>query len=535
MTVMLSATCHRSTTDLIIPATRLLDARLSARYSATLTAHGGMPPYHWRIAIGDLPKGLKLNMATGEIFGTPAEVGSFAFTVEATDTIAPKAHRSAQSIVLNVVERKRSRTPMGPLTVSLMNPRYFADGNGQVVYLTGSHHWNNLQDAGRTDPPPRFDYEGYLAFLRNYNHNFMRMWTNELTKYVYATFPEFYEPFPWLRTGPGMALDGKLKFDLRRFNQAYFERLRSRVIAARDSGIYVSIMLFAAGVEGSEPPWRWDGHPFNVQNNVNGINGDANGDGQGIEVHTLQVPAVIAVQEAYVAKVVDTVNDLDNVLYEICNESGVHSVGWQYHMIRFIKSYEADKAKQHPVGMTATNHNATLFFSQADWLSPGGGGGYDYDPPAADGRKVVISDTDHLFGTRGGGAAWVWKSFVRGLNPIYMDTLDSLSRRREGARRAMGHARVYAERMDLIHMAPRGDLASSGYCLANPGREYLIYLPAGGKVAVDLSGSSWTFTAEWFNPDTAEIASGGTVAGGGRRAFEAPFSGHVVLYLVRSG
>ena len=56
ITVLLSATCHRSTTDLIIPATRLLDAWLSARYSATLTARGGRPPYHWRIVGGDLPK-----------------------------------------------------------------------------------------------------------------------------------------------------------------------------------------------------------------------------------------------------------------------------------------------------------------------------------------------------------------------------------------------------------------------------------------------------------------------------------------------
>ncbi len=533
MAIVLSASCHRSKSYLNISATRLLDAQLSVRYSATLTARGGLPPYHWRIASGELPKGLQLNIVSGEVSGIPTEVGSFTFTIEVTDTIVPEAHRSTKSIALNVLERKPPQTPMGPLTVSRMNPRYFADGSGQVVYLTGSHHWNNLQDAGRTDPPRKFDYEGYLDFLRRYNHNFMRMWTLELAKYASATFPEFCEPLPWMRTGPGMALDGKRKFDLRRFNQAYFDRLRSRVIAARDRGIYVSIMLF----EGSEwvpPPWRWGGHPFNAHNNVNGIDGDPNRDGQGIKVHTLQVPAVIAVQEAYVAKVIDTVNDLDNVLYEICNES-VRSVGWQYHMIRFIKSYEANEAKRHPVGMTATVHNAALFFSQADWLSPGGGGGYGSDPPAADGRKVVISDTDHLFGTRNGGAAWVWKSFVRGLNPIYMDPLDSVSGRREGARRAMGHARAYAERMDLVHMVPRGDLASSGYCLANPGREYLIYLPAGGKVTVELSGASWTFTAEWFNPDTAEIASGGAVAGGGRRSFEAPFDGHVVLYLIRSG
>ena len=60
------------------------------------------------------------------------------------------------------------------------------------------------------------------------------------------TAPTFglVDPFPWQRTGPGLALDGKPKFDLNLFNQSYFDRLRSRVIAAGERGIYVSIMLF---------------------------------------------------------------------------------------------------------------------------------------------------------------------------------------------------------------------------------------------------------------------------------------------------
>jgi len=40
-----------------------------------------------------------------------------------------------------------------------------------------------------------------------------------------------------------------------------------------------------------------------------------------LETHSLLDPTVIALQEAYVRQVVDAVNDLDNVLYEISNES----------------------------------------------------------------------------------------------------------------------------------------------------------------------------------------------------------------------
>ena len=42
----------------------------------------------------------------------------------------------------------------GPLRVSRENGRYFIDGSGKAVYLTGSHYWMNLQDGVLADPPP---------------------------------------------------------------------------------------------------------------------------------------------------------------------------------------------------------------------------------------------------------------------------------------------------------------------------------------------------------------------------------------------
>ena len=42
---------------------------------------------------------------------------------------------------------------MGPLRVSKANPRYFEDGSGKIVYLTGSHTWTNLQDGDERKPP----------------------------------------------------------------------------------------------------------------------------------------------------------------------------------------------------------------------------------------------------------------------------------------------------------------------------------------------------------------------------------------------
>jgi hypothetical protein len=148
-----------------------------------------------------------------------------------------------------------------------------------------------------------------------------------------------------VRSGPGVAKDGKPKFDLTRFNQEYFDRMHARLAAARDRGVYVSVTLF----EGWELQFTnsWIYHPFNGPNNVNDINPEPEGAarlpemevyrenveglksarygttrlqyvGAGLTLNTLQhTPMgkrVLALQEAYLRKVADTVQDLDNTL-----------------------------------------------------------------------------------------------------------------------------------------------------------------------------------------------------------------------------
>jgi len=461
--------------------------------------------------------------------------------------------RAAAGLAPQAQTGRAARSPAGgPLRVHPENRRYFTDGSGKAVYLTGSHTWANLVDMGAADPPERFDFEAYLDFLERYDHNFIRLWTWESTTWDTRSNgqwrkdkPHHAAPQPWARTGPGEARDGKPKFDLTTFDPEYFQRLRSRVAAAGRRGIYVSIMLFEGwGLQFA--PGAWESHPFHSDNNVGAINGDVNGDGKGVEIHALASPEITARQEAYVRKVVDTVNDLDNVLYEISNENHPPSTRWQYHMIRYVHDYEKGKAKQHPVGMTFQyqgGSNRTLLESPADWISPNPEGGYRDDPPAADGRKVILNDTDHLWGI-GGNQAWVWKSFVRGMNPIFMDPYDGVvlgdrsEQKWDPVRRSLGYTLRYAKRMNLAAMTPQNELASTGYCLAGGAKgtsEYLVYLPAGGKVTVDLSAAKdprgAPLAVEWFNPSTGKAAAAGTTDGGARRELTAPFEGDAVVYL----
>ena len=112
-------------------------------------------------------------------------------------------------------------TATGPLRVHPENPRYFADGSGKAIYLTGSHTWSNLQDQGAKDPPPVFDFDRYLGFMEEHHHNFIRLWAWEQARWApwsdgKGPNPKdwFVQPNPYARTGPGTALDGKPKFDL---------------------------------------------------------------------------------------------------------------------------------------------------------------------------------------------------------------------------------------------------------------------------------------------------------------------------------
>ncbi len=220
-----------------------------------------------------------------------------------------KRHILTLDLVLVImVGPAHAATASGSLRVHPTNPRYFADGSGKAVFLTGSHTWANLQDIGLSDPPPAFDCPAYLDFLTHHPHNFVRFWRWEFPEWMERDKkqPFYCAPQPWQRTGPVAALDGKARFDLQKFDEGYFQRLRTRVQTAGERGICVSIMLFE-GWGLRFVPDGWKAHPFYPANNVTLREDDVKGV-KAIEFFSLAAPNVTALQEAYVRKVIDTVN-----------------------------------------------------------------------------------------------------------------------------------------------------------------------------------------------------------------------------------
>jgi hypothetical protein len=477
--------------------------------------------------------------------------------------------------------------PPGPLTVSSTNPRYFvaAAAPEGAVYLTGSHVNNNFHDGmgmGRDCPqdPERFDFAAYLELLTERGHNFIRLWRWEQFRGQLGPANVHFcmTPQPWPRTGPGSAKDGKPKFDLSAFDQAYFDRLRERLRAAGRAGLYASVMLFQGfSLHLTVVPDNIEGHPFHAANNINDLGITSIVDYQVLPLD----PRVEALQLAYIRKVIDTVHDLPNVLYEVANESSGQtadsvvfpdgssvetpigdSTRWQYWVINAVRDYERESGYElHPIGMTylfpvpdLSKANEPLWNSPADWVSPGfddtlGEGRWFTDPPPNDGGKVVLLDTDH-FSPLSSDALWVWKAFLRGHHPILYDlgiqrggkppepsegnpSFDLL----EPARHAMGDTRRFAERTNLITMQPRTDLSSTGFVLADPGNEYLILQP--GETAEPFSAAlaAGRYAVEWYSLTSRETvpAEALTVPDDGKISISAPsgITGARVVHLRR--
>ena len=490
------------------------------------------------------------NLGGGGVSMTPAAAAAAAgavapAVVRGAVTVAPAfapAAASASFVLLC------GATTGGVLAVDPTNGRYFRNDAGPVL-LAGFHTWASIQDSWPTQPIQPLDFDEYLGALVTHGCNFTKAWFLESAR-NWGDSAQYFAPHPWPRTGPGNAADGLPKFDLIQFDAGYFARLRERIIRLGNEGIYVCVQLFqgwhVALKAGSYDPWAY--HPFAAANNINSIDGDTNDDGAGYETRSTAFTAVYNLQKAYVSKVIDTLNDLDNVFYEIANEEATGSLSWQRALVDYVRSYEAGKPKQHPVGMTVCwpgGDNADLYASDVEWLSPNG----DYTPDAASDAKISAFDTDHITGLTA-EYKWVWRSVCQGHNPWYMDEWAgetySADRRNNATyqriRANLGRVVEYAGRLDLSAATPQGGLSSTGYCLAQTtgGARLLAYQDGSGAFTVNLSGLAGVFAVEWLRTaaTTPSTQSGGTVAGGATRTLTPPWAGEdavALLELVGAG
>jgi hypothetical protein len=186
--------------------------------------------------------------------------------------------------------------------------------------------------------------------------------------------------WPWVRGGPGKGNDGLPKTDFTKLDSAgYFNRLRSRVITAGQKGLYVSVMLFS-DIGGSDN--STDGNPFVDGNNVNDVNCAAP-----CPVTLPLSSAVWGYEKAYIHKVVDTIHDLPNAMYEVVNEPPLASASWVAQVLSEISGYgQSTYGTHHPFRHQLRKRHCgrECLWQSADYISPSSA-----VPPPATGQCPV--------------------------------------------------------------------------------------------------------------------------------------------------
>ena len=458
-----------------------------------------------------------------------------------------------------------------PLTVS-SSSGYFQDADGRALILNGSQTWNTLQDWGTDGSIQALDFDAFTGFLTSHGHNFTLFWRVEQPKFCNLPVtekspPDFVvTPQPWLRTGPGKATDGELKFDLTKFDPRFFDTLRTRTEKLNKAGIYVGVYLFT-GEFLNIFRCSTDGYAFTGANNINGVD-DAYTTGiAGNGSMEMTAPnRITELQDAFADKVIDTLNDLPNVLWIVSEEASPTSIWWNDHMIAHVRSYESTKRLQHAIGYAEPigAPDSVIYNSNADWIAPA----ETISPIAYCGNgkpecKAVVNDSDHSYWEMWQlkpqqNRNYIWENLLNGKSVLFMDPYlvyyprqdrnkcispvrgicSSPDPRYENFRNNLGYSLRYSRRLNLANVRPQRELSSTFFCLAqtpSAGAEYLVYAPKGGSFEVDLSAMppSRKLAVEWFNPSTGETTARAPIpAGSHAQRFTTPFDGDAVLYLV---
>ena len=240
-----------------------------------------------------------------------------------------------------------------PLSLLPSNNHYLLFRDKPFLLVTSSEHYGALLNTG-------FDYIRYFNELVECGNNATRMFSG-----YYHEIPGIFsiqkntlapekDAFicPWTRTSVPGAGDGGNKYDLDKFDDAYFDRLYKICKAASERGIVIEFTLFCVFYPQEHDGGLWEIAPFHHANNVNGI------ERVGIaDAYSMNNRILISYQKKFVKKIVAFLNEFDNIYYEICNEPyfDANTLEWQNHIAKIIKETEYSLPNKHLIGVNVTN------------------------------------------------------------------------------------------------------------------------------------------------------------------------------------
>ena len=269
-----------------------------------------------------------------------------------------------------------ARAQTVPIALHPQNPHYFTYQGKTTALVTSAEHYGAVLNLD-------FDYKKYLQALAGEGMNYTRIFTGT----YYEITGDFnieknnLAPRRGRYIGPWPEAEAdQSKFDLSKWNEAYFVRLKDFLSEARKHGIIVEVTLFSSIY--SEKTWGVS--PQNPVNNVNLTDSISRKQAQTLDNHGLW-----KYQEAFVKKMVMELNGFDNIFFEVQNEpwsdhtvsvynivnkdelvkndwtnkadfADEASLAWQDAVAKTISRTEQQLPKKHLIAQNYTNFRASI-------------------------------------------------------------------------------------------------------------------------------------------------------------------------------
>jgi hypothetical protein len=449
------------------------------------------------------------------------------------------------------------------------NPHYFLFRGKTTVLVGSTEHYGAVLNGD-------FDYRPYFAELQSKGLNLTRTFSG-----VYREVPGSFNirdntlaPKPGKYMSPWARAGDAADYDLTKWNEPYFARLRDFVGEAGKEGIVVELVLFCTFYEDV----LWDICPLNAKNNINGV-----GKVGRTEVCTLKEKRLVDVQLEFVRKIIAELRDFDNLYYEVCNEPYFAGVAddWQRLVAKTV--VDAEKGfpaqKRHLIARNIANGSAKINNPDANvsifnfhYCNPPDAVklNWDLNRPISYDETGFRGTGDAIYRVHGweflmaGGAAYdhLDYSFTPnaedGTSPVTSPTPGGGS---SVLRRQFQVMKSFVDGFDLARMKPDEELIQKPpqgvrcRALAEPGKQYAVYLSrleeqtgANGKVTgkfsdphsgeqnrLNLKLPGGRYEMEWTDPKTGQRNSGSlSVPAAGEVAMVAtpPYNQDIALRLV---
>jgi hypothetical protein len=409
-----------------------------------------------------------------------------------------------------------------PLSQHPDNPHYLLFNNKPTILVTSTEHYGAVLNLD-------FDYLKYLDELKADGLNLTRTFSGSyhelpssfgIVDNTLAPKPDRFIG-PWPRSETPGAGDGLNKYDLKKWNEAYFTRLKGFVREANKRGIVVEVVLFCTIYDDR----LWNIHPFNPANNVEYI-----GPKSRLEVYTIKDTWLTAIQEQMAGKIVTELRDSSNVYYEICNEPyfGGVTPQWSKRMAEVIRIAERGHS-QHLIAQNIANGSTTVSEPDKNVLILNFHYAVPPDAVAANWKSGrVVADDETGFKGKGdlsyraegwnfllaGGA--IYDNLDYSFTPQHPDGSAEVTTSPGGGgknlRRQLAILKSFVESMDFVHMTPDTAFVQGGLpkkatarTLAKRGEQYAVYIQGGPRADLVVEMPAGHYSIEWLSPKTGRI------------------------------